>query len=106
MKEIISDRASLLQKELSLSSKSPVRSRTKAMNHTLKRARGLWKITSLLSNATSIEEVAKIVIDEGFRVMGAHNGDLALLSHDGSLHLIAYKGYPKNFQKKVANLLQ
>jgi PAS domain S-box-containing protein len=66
-------------------------------NSALKRAIGLFRVTSMLSNALTEEQVANIIIQEGFAVLGAFSGDIVMIGPDGRLYLVAYRKYKKEW---------
>lgn len=67
----------------------------------IRQARGLLRVTSLLAGAYTQQKVAKIIINEGFSILGAKNGDIALLQKDQSFKVLAHKGYAKTFLQKI-----
>lgn len=62
----------------------------------LKRVQGLQHVTSELSKANTKSSVAKVIIEEGFLILGAESGDVVLMDDGGNLEVVAYKGYPKS----------
>lgn len=66
----------------------------------LERAHGLLKVTTLLSGAYTVRRAAQIIVNEGFRVLNAHNGDLVLLNEKGEFETVITKGYPEDFVKE------
>ncbi len=65
----------------------------------------LQKVSSLLVRAQTTKEIARIIVDEGFRAMDAISGDLILLSEDKTHYdLLAFRGYPENFLNNFPHL--
>ncbi len=59
----------------------------------LERIANLQKVTSALAAATTIEDVAQVVVDEGVRTLGALGGGLLLPDANGSLRVPGSIGY-------------
>lgn len=67
-----------------------------------KRAKGLQNVTSALFKAYTKEQVAKIIINQGFAILNADSVDIVMLHEDNkAFDIIAFRGYPETFQKTV-----
>jgi PAS domain S-box-containing protein len=57
----------------------------------------LLSITGALSQAATLSQVTRVMIDQGLAAMGAHSGSLALLTADGSdVEIVDSVGYPED----------
>ncbi|MBZ0296332.1 MAG: PAS domain-containing protein [Anaerolineae bacterium] len=55
----------------------------------------LQQLTTALTAAVSTREIAEIVADQGFRLLGAHMGSINLLRDDNVFEIIGRRGIPK-----------
>ncbi|MEO8607189.1 MAG: PAS domain S-box protein [Chloroflexota bacterium] len=55
----------------------------------------LQQLTAALTAAVTPQEIAEIVADKGFRLLGAHSGSINLLRDDNSFEIIGRRGIPK-----------
>jgi PAS domain S-box-containing protein len=55
----------------------------------------LQQLTAALTAAVTPQEIAEIVADKGFKLLGAHSGSINLLRDDNSFEMIGRRGIPK-----------
>jgi signal transduction histidine kinase len=55
----------------------------------------LQQLTTALTAAVTTQEIAEIVADRGFKLLGAHMGSVNLLRDDNSFEIIGRRGIPK-----------
>jgi PAS domain S-box-containing protein len=55
----------------------------------------LQQLTAALTAAVTTQEIAEIVADRGFKLLGAHSGSINLLRDDNSFEIIGRRGIPK-----------
>src|SRR5690242_19390018 len=55
----------------------------------------LQQLTAALTAAVTPQEIAEIVADKGFKLLGAHSGSINLLRDDNYFEIIGRRGIPK-----------
>lgn len=70
------------------------------------RTQGLQRVTAELAKAATKSDVAKIIVEEGFTVLHADSGDIALLGENNEFEVLGSKGYPKSFLNIVPSPVQ